>query len=146
MIFSLDAAISFVIMLMCTLVFASVLAGNITQSKENIESFELEEKALMIADSLVKNYDQNNTTLGACIIDADKKRVLTNQISLANLLLAKKLIFEGIFVESITVKTKNLNKTIKLENSNFETCISAKRFALIDGESATVEVKTCRTN
>lgn len=143
MIFSLDAAISFTIMLLCALVFAGMLNSMSQTAAKQLKSAELEEKALMIADSVVKNYDESNTLFGACITDTDKKRILTNQLSMENLRKVKAQNFGEISVESITVHTKVTNETITLEQSTSRNCITAKRFALINGEKGIIEVKVC---
>ncbi len=144
-IFSLDAGISFTITLVTTLLFATFLAQNAFSSENEIKNFELEEKAMLIADSLVKNYDENNTILGACILDIDKKRVRTNEISLSNLSSAKKLSFSEVYVENILIKTNSFQKTFQIETKSSVQCISVKRFVLIDGEKGIIEVKTCTT-
>lgn len=142
-IFSLDAGISFTITLVMTLLFATVLAQNAFSTETEIKNFELEEKAMLIVDSLVKNYDENNTLLGACILDIDKKRIKTNETSILNLNNAKPIPFGEIYVESITLKTNYLQKTFQIETRMSTQCINVKRFALIDGEKRVIEVKTC---
>jgi hypothetical protein len=155
MIFTLDAGIAFVIMLIGIIVFAATLANTAEKTKQNITNFELEEKALIIADSFVKNFDENNTLRGACIYDADKKRVRTNELSTKNIEQAKPLELENFFVKSITYKTKTLEKTIQFmqkENkktkalkNNTEECLTVKRFALINGEKGEIFIQTCET-
>ena len=145
-IFSLDATISFTIVLLMALVFVTFLAQNASATEREIKTFELEEKGMLIADSIVKNYDENNSLLGACVYDLDKKRVRTNEISLSNLNNAKPLLSGEIFVKSILVKTNSVSKTVSIENKPSSECINVKRFALIDGEKGIIEVKTCTTN
>jgi hypothetical protein len=153
MIFTLDAGIAFTIMLIGMLVFATTLANTAEKAGQNITNFELEEKALMIADTFVKNYDENNTLRGACIYDKDKKRILTNELSSKNIQTAKQAELERFFVKSITYKTKTKEKTIQftqkengetemLENSIKE-CLTVKRFVLIDGEKGETFIQTC---
>jgi hypothetical protein len=144
MIFSLDASIAFTILLFGILLFANTLANNVQNAKENIKSIELAEKAIMIADSLVKNYDENNTLLGSCIIDLDKKRVKSNELSVENIRNAKPLKIDDIFVEKIKVQTSTLNETIFLEKKESNECYNIKRFSLINGEKGIIEVRTCR--
>ncbi|MFA6064722.1 MAG: hypothetical protein WCW44_03210 [archaeon] len=142
-IFSLDAGISFSITLVTVLLFATFLAQTASSTQNEIKNFELEEKAILIADSLVKNYDENNSLLGTCILDIEKKRIRTNEISFSNLINLKPISFGEIYVESITVKTNSFQKTFQIEEKVSNDCISVRRFALIEGEKGIIEVKTC---
>ena len=144
-IFSLDAGISFTIVLVMALIFVTFLAQNASSTGKEIKNFELEEKAILIADSLVKNYDENNSTLGACILDNEKKRVRTNEISLSNLNNAKPLSLGEIYAESISIKTNSIQKTFQIETKKSIECVSVKRFVLVDGEKGIIEAKTCTT-
>ena len=144
-IFSLDAGISFTITLAMALIFATILAQNAASIENEIKNFELEENALFIADSLVKNYNENNTLLGSCVLDLEKKRVRTNEILLSNLSKAKAININEIYVESIFVKTSSLEKIFQLERELSINCINVKRFVLIDGEKGIIGVKTCTT-
>ena len=127
------------------LVFVTFLAQNASATEREIKTFELEEKGMLITDSLVKNYDENNSLLGACIYDLEKKRVRTNEISLSNLTNAKPLQSGEIFVESISIRTKSISKTVSIEKKTSSECVNVKRFVLIDGEKGLIEVKTCTT-
>ncbi len=144
MMFSLDASISFIILLFGILLFVNSLSNNAQNVKDSIETFELEEKAIMIADSLMKNYDKNNTLLGSCIIDIEKKRVKSNELSIENIRKAKPIKLKDIFVEKIHFQTNLIEETITLENKKTKECYNVKRFGLINGEKGIVEVQTCR--
>jgi hypothetical protein len=144
MIFSTDAIIAFSIMLLTMLAFACTLANTAQNSLQTTTNLELEEKTLMIADSMVKNYFEKNTLLGACITDTDKKRVKTNEINSANLKKAKQPDIEGIFVQKILFKTKTTKETIELEKKQAKECLTAKRYALIDGEKGIIETTICK--
>jgi len=144
MIFSLDAMISFVIVLACTLLFVFALNNYAQRAEQGLKDFELEEKALLTADSFVKNFDENNTIRGACVYDAEKKRVRTNELSRENITKAKGIEFGNIFVKSITFTTNGTPETIALSSKKSSECISAKRFVLIDREKAIILIQTCR--
>jgi hypothetical protein len=131
-------------MLISLVLFVFALNNYSDKAVQNIETFELEEKALLIADSFAKNFDKNNTLLGACIYDSDKKRVKTNEISSVNIQNSKSVIFGNIFVKSITYTKGSETKTLTLSTKNSVDCISAKRFVLIDGEKAIIQILTCR--
>jgi hypothetical protein len=144
MIFSLDAGVAFTITLIGILLFTNTFANSGQRAVENTESIEVEEKTLMIADALVKNYDENNTLLGSCVVDYEKKRVKSNELTLENIKKAKPIELGNIFVEEIRVNTELLKETIKLEEKKSNECYSVKRFVLIDNEKGTIEVKTCK--
>jgi len=144
MIFSLDAMISFVIILICALLFVFALNNYAQKAEQSVKDFELEEKALMIADSFVKNLDENNTIRGAGIYDSDKKRVRTNELTTENIKKAKSIEFGEIFVKSLTYTITEKSQTLQLSLKKSNECISAKRFVLIDGEKAIIQILTCR--
>jgi hypothetical protein len=144
MIFSLDAMISFTIMLTGILLFVFALNNYATNAEQNITQFELEEKALLISDSFVKNFDETNTLRGACIYDSEKNRILTNELSLENIKKAKELQPGKIFTKSIEYKTQTKTGKITLSQKEGQNCISAKRFVLIEGEKGIIQILTCR--
>jgi hypothetical protein len=143
-IFGIDAMISFAIMLFCVLIFVITLANQSQNTLNNLLDFELEEKAALISDSLVKNRDENNSLFGACLIDYDKKRVLENTIEKELLRKAKTAEFEGIFAKQITVTQNKKTEIIILDKRNSAQCISIKRFVLIDMQKAILEAMICR--
>jgi hypothetical protein len=145
MIFSLDATIAFTIMLCALLVFLLTLNVYAQIGVSQARGFELEEKALLIADSMVKNYDANNTLLGACIVDYDKKRVRTNELTSTNIKQAKPTEFGKFFVRTISYETKTRKETTQLSAKKIVECLTAKRFVLIDGEKGVIQVQTCRS-
>jgi hypothetical protein len=142
-IYSLDALISFLIMLFACLVFAVILANNATQLEKNIYFFELEEKAMLIADSLVKNLDTNNSLLGACTYNTNTKRVESNKIDLELLFRAKQIDSNKFIVKRITVNDGKKTE-LNLSSAVLAECIAVKRFVLADGKKAVIEVETCR--
>lgn len=144
MIFSLDAMISFTIMLSGVLLFVLALNNYATNAEQNIKNFELEEKALLIADSFVKNFDENNTLRGACVYDPEKKRVRANELNLENIKNAKELVLGKIFTKSVEYKTQTNSRKVTLSQKDSANCVSAKRFVLIEGEKGIIQILTCR--
>jgi len=144
MIFSLDAGISFTIILAGLLVFVFTLNGYADSAEKINSNFELEEKALLIADAFVKNNNPENPLLGACIYDAEKKRVKTNELISAEIRKAKSTQFGKIFVKGISYEAGGRKENIQLNQKNALDCISAKRFVLIDGEKGVIFIQTCR--
>jgi len=146
-IFSIDATISFVIALITVLIFVLYLSNIILSEERNIEQIELDQKALFIADSMAKNQNSENSLLGACNYDSDKKRVLTNNLNYTQIKTnSKSLELGDFFVKSITITplTTNQKETIILSEKNSNNCTNVKRFALVDNLKAIIEVKTCK--
>jgi len=145
MIFSFDAMIAFIIMLFMISVFALTLGNYSTQVLAQEQNFFLEEKTIFVADAFVKNYNSDNALLGGCIIDLDKKRVKSNEISSALLNNTKQIEIEGFFVKEAKIKSldKTISKIFLSDNRESEQCIAIKRFVLIDGKKALVLITGC---
>ena len=136
--------VAFTLMLLGMLVFAITLANYGNAIAQNTEDFFLEEKTLAVADSLVKNNNPENYLLGACIVDAEKKRVRGSELSGALLAQAKPFALEGFFVKSVSIARAGKPKQqINLSEKVSEKCLSAKRFALVDNEKAIIEIEGC---
>jgi len=146
-IFSIDATISFVIALISILIFVLYLSNIVLSEERNIEQIELDQKAIFIADSMVKNQNSDNALLGACNYDIDKKRVITNNLNYTQIKTNSKPITIGnFFVKNIVITFVNTNQkeTIILSEKNSNNCTNVKRFALVDNFKAIIEVKTCK--
>ena len=141
-IFSMDALIAFVIVLFMLLMFVFSVNNQTNKITQNIGQFFLEEKIMLVADSLVKNYNEENSLLGACIIDVEKKRVKSNEISSANFSNLKPLKQDAFFVKSVSYQTQTKKNKIVVENK-IGTCLIVKRFVLIDGEKGLIFVEGC---
>lgn len=147
-IFTTDAIISFVIALITVIIFIVYLSNILTNEENMLNQIELEEKAIFIADSLVKNQNEENSALGACNYSESKKRVLTNNLDLKNVIKNSKPIQnEKFFVKNIiiTFSDTKQNETINLSEKTSNECVTIRRFSIIDAKKAIVEVKTCKT-
>ncbi len=147
-IFSTDAMLAFSITLLMILGFAIALGNYSERMSEKSESFFLEEKTFMVADSFVKNYNSENTMLGACIVDYEKKRVKSNWIDSTNFEEIKQVDINGFFVKEIVAKSNITEKTpsekhIFLDNFEGKNCLKVERFVLIDGEKAIIQIEGC---
>jgi len=109
-------------------------------------NFYLEEKTLMIADSLVKNLNEENPLLGSCVKDGDKKRIKSNEIDETLLLQAKSFELKEFFVKELSWKIGATEKRITLSEKESANCLTAKRFALIGSKKGVIEVKGCLTD
>lgn len=147
-IFSTDALLSFVIILFIILIFTINLSNIINSAEKELTKLELDQKAIFITDSLVKNQNLNNPLLGACIYDEEKKRVISNNLDYLMLKNSKELKIMEYFVESISINFLRTNQTEKITYLNEKTkeCTSVKRFLLINNEKAIMEVKVCKEN
>jgi hypothetical protein len=147
-IFSTDAIISFIIALLTTMIFVLYLSNIVLMEERKIEQIELDEKAIFIIDSMVKNQNEENALLGACNYEISKKRVLTNNLNYLQIKTnSKPLSLGNFFVKTIAITFVNTNQkeTIMLSEEISKNCINVKRFALIDGFKAIIEVKTCKS-
>ena len=140
-IFSLDAGIAFTLTLFSLLVFASALGNYSSQLISQENNIFLQEKTMMVADSLVKNYNAENSLLGACVIDADKKRTKSNELTFSNLANAKPFVVENFFVKKVSIPAKGFVK--ELDARQEAQCITVKRLVLVDGAKAIIEVEGC---
>ena len=142
LIFSMDAMVAFVIVLFMLLVFALTINAEGNNLTQNVGHFFLEEKVMLVADALVKNYNEENGLLGACILDLEKKRVLSNEIDSANFLHLNPVVQDNFFVRSVGYETAFKKEKWLIENKSGN-CLVVRRFALIDGARGLVYVEGC---
>ncbi|MGI6589080.1 MAG: hypothetical protein ACOX1V_00230 [Candidatus Iainarchaeum sp.] len=147
-IFSTDATINFVIILFTLLIFTLTLSNTINSTKKELTQLELDQKAIFITDSLIKNQNTNQPLLGGCIYDEEKKRVLTNNIDYLKIKEASGLKINNFFVESITLEFLKTNQTEKIIYSTKQTnqCTSVKRFVVTNNQKTIIEVRVCKEN
>jgi len=145
-IFSLDAAIAFTITLFAIIAFCTMLANYSSATIQNENEFLLQQKTMAVADSFVKNYNPTNALLGACIIDSEKKRVKENELSSLNFANINPLKAGEFFVRNIGVRlvsNGNLLFSKVLDAREENNCLTVKRFALVDGQTAAIEIQGC---
>ncbi len=142
-IFSTDFIIAFIIILFIITSFIIIVTNNTRISINFEEQIYLEGKTVFVADSFVKNYNENNTMLGACVVDFERKRVLSNEISSENFSKIRQLEIDDFFVKKISTVKNGVEQIIFFEQKNSEKCITAKRFALVDGMKKIVLLKGC---
>ena len=142
-IFSIDALIAFTIMLFSLLVFVIILSNSTTQLVKSTENFYLEEKTIFVADSFVKNFDTENSLLGACVFDLEKKRIKSNELTRTNFANMHKLQIDDFFVKQVIIKTHLKEERIFFDARNEKECVTVKRFVILDGEKAIVLLEGC---
>jgi len=138
----MDAMVAFVIVLFMLLAFILTVSAEGNNLTQNVGHFFLEEKVILVADSLVKNYNEKNGLLGACIFDFDKRRVKSNEINSLNFSNLKPISLDNFFVKSVGYQTAFKKDKWIVENKNGN-CLVVKRFVLIDGEKGIVFVEGC---
>jgi hypothetical protein len=143
LIFSMDALVAFIIVLSMLLIFVLTINNNGNNLTQNVGHFFLEEKVMLIADSLVKNHNEENNLLGSATIDLEKKRVKSNELNLANFNNLKSIKQDDFFIKSVSYKTNFKKEKWIIENKIGE-CLIVKRFALIDGVKGIIFVEGCK--
>ena len=141
-IFYTDVMIATVLILF-TMTFLIFFVNNATNTAINgTQNKYLESKTIFVADSFVKNFNSNNSLLGSCAFDFDKKRILSNQLSVLNFVNIKPLNLDDFFIKEILVE--NISKTkIFSQEKNSNTCITIKRFVLVEGIKSMIYFTGC---
>jgi len=117
--FSLDLMIAFLaLLLMLSLMLAQLdlLKG---QAIESIEGIALQRKAIFLIDSMVKNRNEENPGLGSALFDAQKHRILQNELD--PILLGR----------------------ARAEIESGENCLSLDRIVLVNGKLEKAGVRVC---
>lgn len=144
LIFSTDLIITVSIMLFSIFFFLIIINNNFQQNIEFEKEKYLESKTIFVADSFVKNFNENNTLLGACIIDFEKKRVLSNEINSNNFSKIKELEITDFFIKKISYKNYFEEKTFyenKLKKP--KNCVSISRFVLLNSIKSIITFTGC---
>jgi len=140
-IFATDAVIAFIVVLITLMVFSIMLGSESQSLASSSKDYFLEQKTLAVADALVKN-SYKEGEIGLCIFDAEKKRVLSNEINSVNIYKLAKIEQDNFFLKSISFSSPKRKEKRIFEKKEGE-CIVAKRFVLIDGEKGMLFVEGC---
>ena len=143
-VFSLDALGAFLILLAMVFLMLGALDNAVAAKAEENRNFSLKKNALFLADSLVKNRDENNPLLGAAVFDAGKKRVLSNELDFGLLKEIGGIDANGFFVKTVSLEWKDANReTIFSSGKPGANCVSAERFVLANNRKAKLTVRVC---
>ena len=137
-VFSLDLAIAFIAMLLMLSLMLSQLEILKNREIADIERIELQRNAFFAVDSMAKNRDLERPLLGLALYDAEKHRVLSNEIDTMLLEKAKPVLFENFFISSVSI-----GKIEKLFEEPGEKCISVNRLVLANGKKEMLEAVAC---
>ena len=146
-IFSIDLLAAFLLASALLVLILDFQSGILFSSQESLKGFEVSEKALMLADSLVKNFDENNALLGSAFFDSGKRRVVSNLLDYSSLKTARPAEFSNVSVVELSIQKKNSAKEVVFSKKGFEgkNCISVKRFVILNfsKEKALAGVVAC---
>ena len=137
-VFSLDLAIAFIAMLLMLSLMLSQLEILKDREIENVKKIELQRTAFFTIDSMTKNRDEERPLLGLALYDAEKHRVLSNEIDTSLLKNSKPVLFENFFISSVSVA--EIEKVFEKQG---EKCISVDRIVLVNGKKEMLEVVVC---
>ncbi len=150
MIFSFDALAASTIVLSGFLLFLSASSGF-----AHPPSVFAAEKAVFLADSLVKNRFPENPVLGACVFDSERQRVLEGFIDYSLLSSSSPSCFGGACVKRLCLESRAEREcffdSFPLLPPAGEACASVRRMVVLDSlgslgslEKAIVEVGVCQ--
>lgn len=105
---------------------------------ESIKAIELENKAVFLADSIIKNHD-TNILLGIAVMDEEKHRTKSNEIEEEKIpgLENNPMIFE------VWTRKENQKNVFFSKQAGEKKCIAVERVVLIEKEKAVIGVKAC---
>ncbi len=142
-IFSIDLAVSFIAMLLMVLLIlmhASVLKE---QQVELINKFDLQRNAIFLVDSLVKNNDAGQPLLGSALFDAEKHRVLSNNLDSFLLGSAAQFEKDGFFVSRVSFKDEFGIEQVFFKGTAGSNCLALDRVVLLNGAKGLLAVNVC---
>lgn len=141
-IFTIDTLLTTIILLIILLSFSIILFQIINNNLELEKQFFLEQKTIAIADAIVKN-NNSNALLGMSKIDFEKKRVLSNNLTLSNNNFTS-IELNDFFIKEVSYLLKNKqSKTIFLNKKTFSNCFAVQRFVLIEKQKGLIKIVGC---
>lgn len=136
---SIDAMFAILVLFAIMVVGFWQLGHSAEKQKHEIKRIQLENDAIFLADSLVKNFDLN-ALLGIAVFDVEKKRVKSNEIMEKRIAELQKnpLIFGS------WLKEKNgTQKTFFSKNTGKKECIAIERLVMSEKRRALFGVVVC---
>lgn len=137
-VFSFDLAVAF----LAALLMLSLMLAHFGHERNEILGMfgdvVLQRKSVFLADAMVKNRDEEQPLLGSAVFDAEKHRVLSNEIDPALLESAKGFRQGSFFVSSVSLAGQALSFEERRGN-----CISLDRIVLVQGKQERLVVVAC---
>ena len=133
--FSLDLMIAF--LLLTVILFASLahsffLVNNALHASASVA---LEQKAIALADSLVKNRNVENPLLGSAVLDPARHRVLSNVMDASLLARLEPQALGGVRVSQAYVRDSLSFRVLFSEDAS-GACVTVERVILLEGVKA----------
>ncbi|MDD3159462.1 MAG: hypothetical protein PHQ98_00665 [Candidatus ainarchaeum sp.] len=140
MFYSIDLIVSFCLILITIFILMSSYFQNYNFNLNQFKDNELIEKTIFLADSFVKNRNIENSLLGSCQIDYEKKRIISNQLDESLFSKIKQLNIKNFFVKEIKLDEKQIFHDL-LESKD---CVTIKRYVLIKDNKKVLSLKGCK--
>jgi len=142
-VFSMDFMLAFVVLLLMAYFCLLVIEEKVSKRAVFLKNTELESSAVFLADSMVKNFDENNSFYGIAFFDSEKHRAKSNEISSKRIVFPDEN-FSDFFVREISITFKAGGSKILFDgNFSAKNCFSVERFVLFDSKKSKLGVLVC---
>ncbi len=142
-VFSMDFVLAFVVLFLIMYFCLLVIEEKVSKQIVFLKNTELESNAVFLADSMVKNFDENNSFYGIAYFDLEKHRTKSNEISSKSVVFFDEN-FSDFFVREISITFKDGGSKILFDENFFaKNCFSVERFVLFDSKKSKLGVSVC---
>lgn len=114
----------------------------VSAQRNSFSNLLLEEKSLLLADSLVKNHIPDSPELGSAVFDLEKKRVISNKIDSVLLSEIESKEISSFYLSGIYLKYFEKESFLFFEERNGN-CASVERFVSLNGRKTLLGVVLC---
>ncbi len=137
--FSLDLMVAFIAMLL--MLSLMVMQFQLTKEEQlaSLERLSLQERAIFLIDSMVKNRNEQQPLLGSAVYDGKRHRILQNQLDPEMLFSAREANLGKASVSSISLS----GKTLVFFPAEERDCIALDRIVLVNGIAGRLEAVVC---
>lgn len=147
-VFSFDLLFAFILVCFIAFLLLANASALLNERKIGNKQLFLEEKGILIIDSMVKNRNFEEPLLGSAVFDEEKHRVLSNVLDEKMLERLKAKEIAGVKVVKAWLKEKSesgVKERILFENFNGmeKECRSFERFVIVNGESKMIGAVFC---
>ncbi|MBI4053570.1 MAG: hypothetical protein HY394_06060 [Candidatus Diapherotrites archaeon] len=143
--FSADLAIAFVSLAFLFFLVSETRISGLNEKTAESESVSMQKTAFFLADSMVKNRDENNALLGMAAFNAGAGRVESNALpeSLEGMRFAQ--LRGSIFVESVSIAYFDGNSVeiFRDARAGAKNCIATERLVLRGMKKALLRARVC---
>lgn len=137
--FSLDLMVAFIAMLL--MLSLMVMQFQLTKEEQlaSVERLSLQERAVFLIDSIVKNRNEQQPLLGSAVYDGEKHRILQNELDPEMMFSAREANLGKVSVSSISLA----GKTLVFSPAEERDCIALDRIVLVNGIAGKLEAVVC---